>query len=131
MEQKFKPFDLGAAKAGAPVMTCDGRPARILAFDLKAEGFPIVAAVKTPDGKYEAIQTYTESGEYNYIVAKHDYDLVMAPVKHRAWVNIFKDNQYRSSQYRTGDIFDTEVEAIKNGERVSAYITTVPVEWEE
>lgn len=37
MEYKFKPFDLEAAKAGAPVMTRAGRPARILAFDLKAD----------------------------------------------------------------------------------------------
>lgn len=90
MGQKFKPFDLEAAKAGAPVMTRDGRPVRILAFDVEGAIYPVVAAVKTLDGKREAIQMYTESGEYSYVVAKHDYDLVMAPVKHRAWVNVHK-----------------------------------------
>jgi hypothetical protein len=34
MEYKFKPFDLEAAKAGAPVMTRAGRPARILSYCL-------------------------------------------------------------------------------------------------
>ena len=127
MGQKFKPFDLEAAKAGAPVMTRDGRPARILAFDLKAEGFPIVAAVKTPDGKYEAIQTYTESGEYNYVVAKHDNDLVMALVKHRAWVNVHKIG----SQYVLTSNFNTKESAVQQGQNSDTYITTVPIEWEE
>ena len=34
MEYKFKPFDLEAAKAGSPVMTRAGRPARILSYCL-------------------------------------------------------------------------------------------------
>ncbi len=126
MEQKFKPFDLEAAKAGVPVMTRDGRPARILAFDLKADEHPIAAAIETHDGKYEVVRAYTECGNYNDTVDEDDYDLVMAPVKHRMWVNVYKEGQYQ-----IGNLFDTEVEAIKNGERVSAYITTVPVEWEE
>lgn len=42
MGQKFKPFDLEASKAGAPVMTRDGRPARILAFDVKSEKYPVI-----------------------------------------------------------------------------------------
>lgn len=126
MAQKFKPFDLEASKAGAPVMTRDGRPVRILAFDVEGARYPVVAAVKTLDGKREAIQMYTESGEYSYVVAKHDYDLVMARVKHRAWVNV-----YKGEQYHIGDTFDTEEEAIKYGEKSSTYITTVLVEWEE
>lgn len=131
MEQKFKPFDLEAAKAGAPVMTRDGRPVRILAFDVKSEEYPVVAVVPTHDGKYESVEVYTKSGKYNDdeyddVKAECDYDLVMAPVKHRMWVNIYKDGQYQ-----IGNLFDTEVEAIKSGGRVSAYIATVPVEWEE
>lgn len=35
MTKKLKPFDLEASKAGAPVMTRDGRPVRILAFDVE------------------------------------------------------------------------------------------------
>ncbi len=56
MKQKFKPFDLEAAKAGAPVMTRDGRPARILAFDLKADEYPIAAAIESYDGESEGYQ---------------------------------------------------------------------------
>lgn len=130
-EQKFKPFNLEAAKAGAPVMTRDSRPVRILAFDVKSEEYPVVAVVPTHDGKYENVEVYTNNGKYNDdeyddMAAEHDYDLVMAPVKHRMWVNVYKEGQYQ-----IGNLFDTEVEAVKNGERVSAYITTVPIEWEE
>lgn len=123
MAQQFKPFDLEAAKAGASVMTRAGRPARILAFDLKAEECPIVVAIETHDGKDEVVKTYTKYGD---AVDEYDDDLVMAPVKHRAWVNV-----YKREQYHIGDTFDTEEEAIKYGEKFSTYITTVLVEWEE
>lgn len=127
MEQKFKPFDLEAAKAGAPVMTRDGRPVRILAFDVEGAIYPVVAAVKTLDGKREAIQMYTESGEYSYIVAKHDYDLVMAPVKHRAWLNVHKID----SQYVLTSNFATEESAVQQEQNSDTYITTVSIDWEE
>ena len=127
MGQKFKPFDLEAAKAGAPVMTRDGRPVRILAFDVEGAIYPVVAAVKTLDGKREAIQMYTESGEYSYVVAKHDYDLVMAPVKHRAWVNVHKIG----SQYDLTSNFATEESAVQQGQNSDTYITTVSIDWEE
>ena len=118
---KFKPFDLEAAKAGAPVMTRAGRPARILAFDLKAaDECPIVVAIETHDGKSEVVRTYTK---YGYAADEYDDDLMMAYVKHRAWVNVYKG--------AIGDTFDTEEEAIKYGEKFSTYITTVLVEWEE
>lgn len=131
MGQKFTPFDLEAAKAGAPVMTRDGRPVRILAFDVKSEEYPVVAVVPTHDGKYESVEVYTKNGQYNDdgyddIKDEYDYDLVMALTKHRAWVNV-----YKREQYHIGDTFDTEEEAIKYGEKFSTYITTVLVEWEE
>lgn len=131
MEQKFKPFNLEAAKAGAPVMTRDGRPARILAFDVKSEEYPVVAVVPTHDGKYESVEVYTKNGQYNddeYDDIKNecDYDLVMAPIKHRAWVNV-----YKGGYYHIGSLFDTEAEAVKSGKMVSTYIATVPIEWVE
>lgn len=124
MEYKFKPFDLEAAKVGAPVMTRDGRPARILAFDLKAaDECPIVVAIETHDGKSEVVRTYTK---YGYAVDEYDDDLMMAYIKHRAWVNV-----YKREQYHIGGTFDTKEEAIKYGKKFSIYITTVLVEWEE
>lgn len=131
MGQKFKPFDLEAAKAGAPVMTRDGRPVRILAFDVKSEEYPVVAVVPTHDGKYESVEVYTKNGQYNDdgyddIKDECDYDLVMALTKHRAWVNV-----YKGGDYQIGNLFDTEAEAIKSGKRVSTYIATVPIEWVE
>lgn len=106
-------------------MTRAGRPARILAFDLKAaDECPIVVAIETDDGKSEVVRTYTK---YGYAADEYNDDLIMAPVKHRAWVNVYKREQY----YHIGDTFDTKEEAIKYGETFSIYITTVLVEWEE
>ena len=132
MGQKFKPFDLEAAKAGAPVMTRDGRPARILAFDVKSEEYPIVAVVPTHDGKYESVEVYTKNGKYNNdeyddIKNECDYDLVMAPVKHRAWVNVHKIG----SQYVLTSNFATEESAVQQGQNSDTYITTVSIDWEE
>ena len=52
---------------------------------------------------------------------EYDDALIMASVKHRAWVNVYKGH--------IGDTFDTEEEAIKYGKKCSTYITTVLVEW--
>ena len=126
MEYKLKPFDLEAAKAGALVMTRAGRPARILAFDLKAaDECPIVVAIETHDGKSEVVRTYTK---YGCAVDEYDDDLMIASVKHSAWVNVYKREQY---YHLVGDTFDTEEEAINYGEKFSTYITTILVEWEE
>ena len=127
MGQKFKPFDLEAAKAGAPVMTRDGRPARILAFDLKADEYPIAAAIESYDGESEGIRTYTEYGKYDNTVDEHDNDLVMALVKHRMWANIHKSND----SYTLTGCHKTEESARWCGQPCSTYITTVPIEWEE
>ena len=92
-------------------------------FDLEADECPIVVAIETHDGKSEVVKTYTKYGD---AVDEYDDDLMMASVKHRAWVNV-----YKREQYHIGDTFDTEEEAIKYGEKFSTYITTVLVEWEE
>lgn len=126
MGQKFKPFDLEAAKAGAPVMTRDGRPARILAFDVENAGYPVVAAIKTSTGECERVELFTEQGQFDEDTKEDNRDLFMAPIKHRAWVNV-----YKGGYYQIGSLFDTEAEAIKYGEKFPTYITTVLVEWEE
>lgn len=127
MEQKFKPFDLEAAKAGAPVMTRDGRPARILAFDVENAGYPVVAAIKAPNGKYENVELFTEQGYFDEGTKENDCDLFMASVKHRAWVNVHKIG----SQYVLTSNFATEESAVQQGQNSDTYITTVPIEWVE
>ncbi len=53
MEIKFKPFDLEAAKNGAPVVTRDGQPVRIICFD-KQGGCPIVVLCRLCDERLRA-----------------------------------------------------------------------------
>jgi len=83
----MKPFDLEAAKAGAPVITRDGRPARIICFDREGN-YPVVALIKI-NGNDESIHTYTSDG-INHKFHETYSDLLMDTVKKKAWVNIYK-----------------------------------------
>ncbi len=129
MEIKFKPFDLEAAKNGAPVVTRDGQPVRIICFD-KQGGCPIVALVKKTGG--EALFFCNIDG--GMAGADDDcyrkYDLFMAPTKHQAYVNIYKG----SSRYTSGNLFDSYDDAVNSGEYSELgwiRVATVPVEWED
>lgn len=125
MEKKeFKKFDLEAAKAGKPVCTRDGRKARIICFDKKGDGYPILALVEAGGG--ESLFQYTEDGMYLTCSDGDDRDLIMAPEKHEGWVNIYETRGKRFS----GEIYDTEKEA-ENGKGAAGYITTIKIEWEE
>ena len=55
----MKPFDLKAAKEGAPVMTMHGHRAKILCFDKKGE-LPVVATIDFED--HEMVYDYFEDG---------------------------------------------------------------------
>ena len=110
----LKEFDLEAAKAGKPVCTRDGRKARIICFDLKAEK-PIVALI-TNDDKEEA-HFYYNNGRSNQYQG-YRYDLMMLPEKKTGWINIKKD----------GGIFKSREEAERN---CSDDYFVVEVEWEE
>lgn len=73
----MKPFNLEEAKAGAPVCTREGNPARIICFDVKDINFPIVALMGSPTLDSEHVVTYRLNGQY---VGGYDskYDLFMA-----------------------------------------------------
>jgi len=80
-----KPFDLGKAKAGEPVVSQRHTsrnyvPARILCFDALGQN-PIVALVKDEiDGEIEVVERLNLSGISAY------YTLFMAPVKRTGWI---------------------------------------------
>lgn len=57
----MKNFDLEAAKRGAAVCTRDGRNARIIAFDCKGCGRPLLALIDM--GDWEQSASHTERGE--------------------------------------------------------------------
>lgn len=95
----MKPFDLEAAKAGAPLVTRDGRPAKFIAHVGEAQ--PSQRLVVLIDG---GVYTKFESGKYSSSPAHvSENDLFMAPVKRTVWVNLYA--------YRTAVWHDTEEEA--------------------
>ena len=81
----MKPFDLEAAKAGAPIVTRDGRPAKFIAH--VAEAQPSQRLLVLIDG---GVYAKFESGKYAASPAHvFNNDLFMAPVKRTVWVNLY------------------------------------------
>lgn len=81
----MKPFDLEAAKAGAPIVTRDGRSAKFIAH--VAEAHPSQRLLVLIDG---GVYTKFESGKYSNSPAHVSHnDLFMAPVKRPVWANVY------------------------------------------
>lgn len=73
----MKPFNLEDAKAGKPVCQRDGRPVRILAFDIDCQR-PIAVAIPTCGrGDEEFVALYPQNGKWGDMVKKQDRDLMM------------------------------------------------------
>ena len=124
----MKEFDLEKAKAGHPVCTRDGRPARILCFDAKGIPEPIIALIDK--GSYEMLETYRHNGKY-LDVNMDEHDLMMAGEKKEGWVNIYKGpikHIYRSGVY---DTFEMAYAAAEKGGNFDNYVATTKIEWEE
>ena len=115
----MKEFNLEAAKAGAKVMTRDGRAMRIVCFDVHNSDYPLIALEKTIEGK-ENIHIYTTKGEY-LVDTMNEEDLFMAPVKKEGWLNI----------YPTGRTFLYDLENNALRWRSDSCVTTIKIEWEE
>lgn len=129
MEMKLKPFDLEAAKAGAPVVTRDGRPVRILTYDARRPR-PIVALVD--NGDYDDVETYMENG--GSMPSKETAeDLFIAPVKRSGWMNMYREGiKVRGSE--AGTLYRTKEEAIASidySNEEMPYVATAFAEWEE
>ena len=122
----IKPFNLEAAKAGKPVCTRDGRNARILAFDLKNNVCPIVAAVE--ENNMEVLYHYDTKGLNCY--KKSKIDLMMLSEKKEGWINICRNLNTNKTELDTKDIYNTKKEALQNLSSMT-YVTTVKIEWEE
>ena len=79
----MKPFDLEAAKTGAPVETRNGKPARIVCFDA-AGPEPLVVLLKNEDEDserfgFEECWQYSADGTFNLNAefTRSSLDLVM------------------------------------------------------
>ena len=126
----MKPFNLEQAKAGAPVCTRNGQPARIVCYDLKGrKNYPILALVKSPVG-VETTVSYTLSGHQS-LYSDTGIDLMVASVKREGWVNL---DTCHSGATATDQctLYQSEKKArsqILEGNGV--YVATVKIEWEE
>jgi len=120
----MKPFNLEEAKAGKPVCTRDGKPVRILCYDLK-DKYPIVVIHELDDGT-ECILTHTTTGK-THQDEQSPTDLFMKPEKKEGWINIYNPfvDYHTASTY----IYQTFEDAYKS--RASNYISTIKIEWEE
>ena len=126
----MKPFNLEQAKAGAPVCTRDGRPVRIVCYDLKGhKNYPILTLVESPVG-VESTVSYTLNGHHS-LDSETGIDLMMASVKREGWVNLYTCHSGATATDQCA-LYHSEKEArshILKGNGV--YVATVKIEWED
>lgn len=113
----MKPFDLEKAKAGAPLCTREGFRARIVCFDADNDRFPIVALLKSDNGKEYPV-SFTKEGRFSDGEADSPKDLFMVGEKKEGCI---------------GAVYNSKETAMrmKVNEKDITCITTVRVEWEE
>ena len=126
----MKPFNLEQAKAGAPVCTRDGQPARIVCYDLKGlKNYPIIALVESPVG-VEATVSYALDGHHS-LDSETGADLMMASVKREGWVNLYTCHSGATATDQC-TLYQSEKEARSQILKDSGvYVATVKIEWEE
>ena len=117
----MKPFDLEAAKAGAPVVTRDGKKARIICSDLNNGEYDLIALVAHYSGREEIVST-KKDGRRLPNSERSTYDLFMASVKKEGWLNIYPKN-CSSDIHPTRELADLSAQQSR--------VACVKVEWEE
>lgn len=119
----MKPFNLEKAKVGKPVCTRDGRPVRIVEFNMKNENFPIIAIVSCENE--EKATTFTKEGGY-YVGMSSDKDLMMVSETEEGWINIYKTE----TEFVGGKIFSSKEEALDKRYAFMPYVDTVKIKFE-
>lgn len=112
MNPTYKPFDIEAAKAGAPLICRDGTPAKFIAHVPEADSsYQVAALIRGEIYAFSAIGCYCNT--------KANEDLFLAPVKRKAWVNIYEDG----NRHETKELADQRA--------ISHRIACVEVEYTE
>lgn len=96
----MKPFNLEAAKNGAPICTRKGTPVKFIAHVSEVkEDCRIVCATN------DEIQLYYEDGRL-FKGMTHENDLVMESIKRTIWINLFAGGTafFYDSKQRADDI---------------------------
>jgi len=113
----MKPFNLAEALAGAPVCMRDGRPVTQLTKFNCNDHQCLYGVV---DGQ---LSSFYLDGLYTRTQAESHRDLVMAPVKHTIYLNIYREPDHRAYGYRSQE----EAERFAGG---NALAIAIPVEVE-
>ena len=109
------------------VITRDGRSARIVCTNRLDENYPVLALVT--EGCAEQCYSYTTFGKFDgHQTIDCELDLLFAPEKKSAWINLYKMNSIISPGPR---VYDTKEEAESAAGDKSYYISTIKIEWEE
>ena len=130
MEEKklnLKPFDIQKAREGKPVCTRDGKKARIICFDRKAD-MPIIALITINESGQEYPAPYDNEGRFSKDESTKDLDLMMISEKKEGWVNVYKVGARLETG---GNVHSTKDAAIKCIDSDKKHIATVKIEWEE
>ena len=123
----MKPFDIELAKAGHPVCTRDGKPARIICFDCKGPRDTVMIVALIMESHGENVFRYKENGRFSADNVNHNNDLMMVPEKREGWINIYNEGSNKRKSSIT--IYSTKKEAHLS--RVGDCIDTVKIIWEE
>jgi len=123
----MKPFDLGKAKAGDPIVTRDGRRARFVAHVPDCDmGHRVLV-------KAEArgfCSSYAENGKFDTDNDfGHPNDLFMAPKKREGWVNIYPCKTADGVAAGTSSAMVSK--EVADGIAGQDRIACVRIEWEE
>lgn len=123
----MKPFDLEKAKAGAPVITKEGLPVRIICFDRLQAQWPLCGLVKTSEN-IETFVCFTTEGIASY---SSSHQLCMAPVKKEGWINIYNyEGGFPKWVGKTGSCIYRKKEDAEIAVEINC-VATIKIEWEE
>ncbi len=111
-----------------PIVTRDGRAARVICTDRKDEQYPIMALIEIRGGLKEFGYFYTANGVF-LEGTKNARDLFFAPEKKIGWINLYKD---KDDVVTDKFIIHSEEDArIQRDIHKDSYIATIKIEWEE
>ena len=114
-----------------PIVTRDGRAARVLCTDRISDTYPVVALVRDEEG--EAVRTFHENGECFLMDESPDpCDLFFAPepkTKKVGWMNVCKYGDVQHFSLVGGVIHPTREQALT--ECPDYVVDTIQIKWEE
>ena len=120
----MKPFDLEAAKKGAPVCDKYGHPVEIISWN-KSGNTPKAICAKCEDRTVLMVDISPSDAEGLWP------DLFMATSTKEGWINLYGDH-WGNAMPVTSKVFPSERVAKYNISKVNdRYLATVKIEWEE